>query len=752
MRTALQNLCSRMTYAIAVATLALVLASSAVGLPDGRVYELASSPPGGRNVDVYVPATLEDVTGTYQLHGIHAFASLPFEVASSGEAVVYAGDPPVTGGTGYVGESLGNEYLARRLPDGGWTQAALEGEDTGDYVDFSNDLSVGILAGGEVPGAGNPPGYTDWYAHATASGVEGAYHPFFTATPDRSSLELGPAETSKSYMLYAGGNSGTSAVPAFTDLLFEANAGVLEGEGQLEKELGADVEQEISEGRDSEFVHYLYDTVAGRPHLVDVLPDGKLAPGATYGSLEERDAQGFTYPGLTHAISADGSRAFWTLAPRAEQSEGPIVNRSEGIYVRENPAQPQSPFVNGDECTVPADACTVQVGPSGSIFQTASADGSKVFFTSANEELYEYDLETRETTGLAPGVKVVGVAGASEDGEYVYYIDAAGNVELWHGGVTTLVAAEAGLGGVSPFGQGEASGGFHNDYITDLGSRTAEVTPDGRSLIFMSQKSLTHYNNVLEVEGVPQALDEVFLYEAATGGLTCVSCNPSGEPPVPVEADITIEQQAGQPAGAFFPLGGHPTGQPQSITADGSRVFFDSTEPLVPQDKNGWIDVYEWERDGMGSCRTSGGCIYLLSGGVDRENSYLIGSSASGDDVFFISRAQLTRADHGNDDSVVYDARVDGYQPPAPSLCSGTGCQGVPPPPPIFATPPSVTFNGVGNFPPPPPPVVKKSTKKAVKCARGKRRSHSKCITTHHRKKKTKAKKASRATSDRRGD
>ena len=709
---------SCMTCAIAVATLALVFASPAAGLPDGRVYELASSPPGGHDVDVYVPSTMQDVSGTHQIHGIQAFLSLPFEVASSGEAVAYAGDPPVTGGTGNVGESQGNEYLARRLPEGGWTQAALEAEDTGRYVDFSSDLSVGVLGGGEVPGAGTPPGYFDWYAHPTASGVEGAYRPFFTTIPDRSSQEFGNGETSKSGMLYAGGNSGTRAVPAFTDLLFETNAGVLEGEGQLEKELGEDVEREVKEGRDSKLVHYLYDTVAGRPHLVDVLPDGKPASGATYGSLEENSAQGFTYPGLTHVISADGSRVFWTWAPNAEEGE-PILNRSEGIYVRENPAQPQSPL-NGQECTVPADACTVQVAPSGSIFQTASADGSKVFFTNANEELYEYDLETHKTTGLAPGVKVAGVAGVSENGEYVYYVDAKGNIELWHDGATTPVAAEAGLGGVSPF----PSGSFHNDYITELGSRTAEVTPDGHSLIFMSQQSLTGYDNVLEVEGVRQTLDEVFLYEATTGRLTCVSCNPSGKPPVSVEANILIEQQLGQPAGAFFPLSGQPTYQPQSITADGGRVFFDSTEPLVPQDQNGWIDVYEWERDGTGSCTSSGGCIYLLSGGTDRENSYLIGPSASGDDAFFISRAQLTRADHGNDDSVVYDARVNGYQPPAPSLCSGTGCQGVPPPPPIFATPASVTFNGAGNFPPPPVEVAKRT----VKCKRGKKLSHGRCV------------------------
>ncbi|HEV3321558.1 MAG TPA: hypothetical protein VG147_05130 [Solirubrobacteraceae bacterium] len=744
----MQNLCSLTIYVTAVATLALVSVSPAAGLPDGRVYELVSSPPGGHDVDVYVQSTIEDLTNN-QEHGIRT--ALPFEVAPSGEAVVYAGDPPVTGGTGSVGEANGNEYLARHLPEGGWTQAALEGDDTGKYVDFSSDLSVGFTGGGEVPGSGTPPGYFDWYAHATANGAEGEYHPFFTATPDRSSRELRFAQGGGEGERYAGGNSGTNAVPAFTNLLFEANGGILEGEGQLEKELDEDVEQEVKEGRDSKFVHYLYDTVAGQPHLVDMLPDGRVAPGATYGSLEGETSIGYTNPDLTHVISADGSRIFWTWAPNVEETGGPVLNRSEGIYVRENPTQPQSPL-NGDECTVPADACTVQVAPSGSIFQTASADGSKVFFTNVNEELDEYDLETGETTELAPGVKVAGVAGTSEDGEYVYYVDAKGNIELWHDSATTLVAAEAGLSGVSPYLSGIGGEGFHGDYITELGSRTAEVTPDGHSLIFMSTARLTGYDNVLE--GAPPVgsmpLDEVFLYEAEAGRLTCVSCNPSGQPPVRVEAETAIES-SGQLVGAFFPISGQPTYQPQSIAADGSRVFFDSAEPLVPQDQNGWIDVYEWERDGVGSCTSSGGCIYLLSGGTDRENSYLIGASASGDDVFFISRAQLTRADDGSDDSVVYDARVNGYQPPAPPLCSGTGCQGVPPPPPIFATPASVTFNGPGNFSPPPPVEVAKRT---VKCRAGKKLSHGRCVKarTAKRKMKGRTKRVKRVTkADQRG-
>jgi len=56
----------------------------------------------------------------------------------------------------------------------------------------------------------------------------------------------------------------------------------------------------------------------------------------------------------------------------------------------------------------------------------------------------------------------------------------------------------------------------------------------------------------------------------------------------------------------------------------------------------------------------------LISSGTDPDNTYLLGSSASGNDVFVITRAQLVAADHnGNDD--VYDARVGGVQQPTPA-------------------------------------------------------------------------------------
>jgi len=300
---------------------------------------------------------------------------------------------------------------------------------------------------------------------------------------------------------------------------------------------------------------------------------------------------------------------------------------------------------------------------------------------------------------------------------------------------------------VAPLGRCGGEEQCQGDWQADGGHRTAEVTPDGQGLVFMSDQPLTGYDNAAQ-QSNNGPIDEVFVYDAPSEMLRCVSCNPSGEPPVLTEFNTHYFDQ---PIGGFIPTSRSVAGeQPLVISEDGDKVFFDSGEPLLPTATNGWLNVYEWERAGTpgGSCpegAPGGGCVYLLSSGTDPENSYLIGADASGDNAFFVTRAQLTPADRGNEGDVVYDARVDGVQPPAAAACEGTGCQGVPPTPPIFATPSSVTFNGIGNFPPPggrPINPVKPKTE-TVKCAKGKHLSHNKCVKSKHKKKKkSKAKKS----------
>ena len=244
------------------------------------------------------------------------------------------------------------------------------------------------------------------------------------------------------------------------------------------------------------------------------------------------------------------------------------------------------------------------------------------------------------------------------------------------------------------------------DWSPYLADRTAEVTPDGQSLVFISTRSLTGYDNLHEVQHKTLPAAEVFVYDAATdegrGALSCASCDPSGAPPSPVVGQEGKEQ--------LLPTSLQSTYTPRWISEDGSRVFFQTPEPLVSQDSDNTWDVYEWEREGSSSCPAAtskyGGCVFLLSGGSGSYPSMLVEASASGGDVFFDTHDRLVPRD-GYNNLKLYDAHECTNTSPClretSQVCQGAGCQGVPPVPPIFATPSSVTFNGTGNFPSPAP-------------------------------------------------
>jgi hypothetical protein len=759
-------------------------------LPDNRVYEPVSPVATEGSSSVYIP----EVGGTYLTgNGEHGIPTRrPFEVAPDGEAVVYSGDPPEVGPGARTGLDNGATYLATRSAGGGWSASDLQPPETIDpsYVTFSGDLSVGILdaLGGRIAGAGGPAGYEDLYAHPTAGGD---YAPLFTRTPPNRT----PEEFNRG-IVYAGANAGAFGVTAASHELFEASDALLEGSGALESELtqavkGTVEEQESlsseakklneehreSDAREKEALEtgkeearVLYDTVDGRPVLVSVLPNGKPDVDASFGSLpsEYMFQQGSKAPGFSpQLISTDGSRIFWTAGEVAVTKGITAFQRPLAIYVRENDAQPQSP-VEGGKCSVPADACTLLVAEGDEpTFLTASSDGSVVFYTNNQGNLYSFDVETGQTSDLSVAVdpsepaRVRGVLGASENGEYVYF--AAGgvlasnknsqgetatrgscepaeereekeeegrgqivagracNVYVYHAGepLRFIASLPAGDGGdseaVVPL-DGGGAGLESGDWQAAANYRTAQVTPDGRDLVFMANRDLTGYDSELTafnpIEGYEDeeswGLQEVYLYEAQTATLRCVSCNPSGEAPVTTEFN-RYEHSGGTPVGAFIPTADTSSArvQPRVISAKGSRIFFDSGEPLSPAVTNGWLNVYEWEAPGEGSCMAAsssysdqtGGCTFVLSGGVYPESSYLIGADETGDNVFFITRAQLSGTDR-NESMDVYDARVGGVEPASPSACQGTGCQGVPPAPPIFSTPASSTFTGSGNYPP----------------------------------------------------
>ncbi len=699
------------------------------GAPDGRVFEMVT-PVENRNANVYVPELFEGKI----FEGVHT--KFPFQVSEGGDAVAYVGDAS-SPGVGAGGSGLGNEYLARRSPVGGWVQENIQppGTEFTEFQGFSNDLSVGVVGSGDAGRPDEPPlvqgapddGYHVLYARDNdATGGGDPYRALFSTPLNKGPKEFGADQVVTDGMsgepgsvAFAGGSAG------FGDLLFEANDSLIPGEGVLERELDQDVKQEIAGGEDS---NYLYDSTPNGLSLVNIV-EGKVVPDATFGApppLERGKYGQYNEPDFDGDVSADGKWVFWTDL------------KTGVVYAR----------VDGDN--------TVQISAGPARYWTSAENGKYVFYTEGEagggEALYRsVDGETVVRERLTPPVAgVLGVIGTSHDGETVYFVAegslAAGatsgepNLYLLQGsgtgwGTPVFVATLSREDGeiASPYGP-EALDDVYaglkiGDWQPGLGQRTAQVTPDGESVVFVSNRSLP-------VVGFPHGFpndgfDEVYLFNATSNSLFCVSCSSSGESP-PSLGEFGPGNFPLYDAAGFLPISWDDTAQYKWVSDDGDRVFFDSAEPLVAQDTNGKQDVYEWEREGTGGCAegsgVNGGCVYLLSGGVSVSDSWLIGSSSTGDDVFVITRAHLTSLPVGEAFNL-YDARVGGVPAVQSPECTGTGCQGAPESPPVFATPASQTFNGVGNFVNPTETTTPPKAKSKVKAhkkhkKRNKRKKH----------------------------
>lgn len=435
----------------------------------------------------------------------------------------------------------------------------------------------------------------------------------------------------------------------------------------------------------------LYEWDGSRPpgqelSLAGVLPDGKAPTGGSFagpgGPALGGGKGGATGEFYTQdTISADGSRVFFSDAGTGR------------IYMREPEAAR----------TIP-----VSAGVEPAYWRAATADGSEVFYTEG-EDLYRFDVasETREalTSGAAGVLGTLGIA--TETGSYAYFVATGaladnengnkekavvgeGNLYEWHDGDTLFVAR---LSTEDLYDEYNWRGFYRAnlDFAPATGEKSSRVTPDGKTVLFTSQERLTGYDNAGQ--------GELYLYDATDSKRTCVSCNPSGAPATSeayLAGNLSIAAAPGR--NAFLT---------RNLSEGGSRVFFQTKEALVPQDTNGQTDVYEWEREGTGSCEhpstRSGGCLYLISTGQSSQPSYFGDASANGGDVFFFTRQPLVGQDR-DENYDVYDARVGGgitAQNPSPTTsCTGEGCLGPLDSSPVLGAPSSTTLTGEGNLAP----------------------------------------------------
>lgn len=501
----------------------------------------------------------------------------------------------------------------------------------------------------------------------------------------------------------------------------------------------------------------LYEWSAGAPaaealQMISVLPASE-GGGPTKTFYNYVGTAGFSgrYTGNRHAISDDGSRIFWSGGDSTPVEALYMRDMLKRETVRLDVPQPGAPSV-----------------PSGSGYlmlpQIASSDGSKVFFTgegrsltaqsgTKGRDLYECEMLeeagkwtcrltdlTPQSMGHSAEVQHM-VLGASEDGSYLYFVangilgDAAAhgaiqgtcenaslnatcNLYEYHNGKITFIASLIGED-ATDWGQGG-----------ELATVTARVSPDGRYLAFMSGGSLTGYNNRDASSGQPD--QEVFLYDAQGGRLVCASCNPTGSRPSGVQARefgglpsfakhnsnlADVGYLAGESWIAANLPGGDNLHSQESLyqsrlLRDDGRLFFNSSDALMPQDINGQEDVYQFEPEGIGGCTTSsvtfnarsGGCVSLISSGTSPDESGFVDASATGGDVFFLTDSRLGSQDYDMSFDV-YDAHECSTAVPcvpasvsSPPCTTGDSCKGAPSPQPlVFGAPASATFAGAGN-------------------------------------------------------
>jgi hypothetical protein len=431
---------------------------------------------------------------------------------------------------------------------------------------------------------------------------------------------------------------------------------------------------------------------------------------------------------VARAVSADASRVFFTL--------GGV------LHLRVNADQEQSP-VSAGKCTDPSLACTLKVSSSPAQFWTAATDGS-VGIYSVGGELFEYDVDKAlageaASTLIAKGLS--GEVGASEDAARIYFVSREEIGGEGEPGKPNLYLYEAGQSGperyrliatLDPLDLTTTQYwgfGLANPEPIRNGVR---VTPDGSHLAFVSTASLTGYDNTDAVDGRPAL--EVFLYDIETDELACIACNPSGARPQGREFgpdNGVIRRVAAQ-----LPPGETQTFAPRVLSDDGSSLFFESFEALLPRDVNAKADAYQWQRaadqaecDERGAelfVPASGGCLSLISTGQSPSDTEIADASPDGSNVFIRTAQSLLPQDPGQVD--LYDARVNGGFPPPPSPpagCEGEACQG-PVAAPEDPTPSSATFQGPGNLTQP--------TKK--RCRKGKVRRGGRCVPRRHKKSK----------------
>jgi hypothetical protein len=545
---------------------------------------------------------------------------------------------------------------------------------------------------------------------------------------------------------------------------------------------------------------YEYAAPASQPFLVGVA--GERESTALISRCGTEIGAGVKPSSHFQAVSADGRTVYFTAAKCLAAQNGGVKLPADSVYARvDGEAEDAHTVAISDptpsECGTggdPAEEACRKAPPAAAYFAGASEDGRLAYFASTRQltdsasedssasdtasdngchqatgqngcNLYLYDLAAEaghhvvavsagDSSGEGP--RFQGMLALSADGNRAYFL-AKGVLASNPGAALDVETGEAQL----------AEAGANNLYLYDADEEkvtfiaslpesdsrqwaslegalvSANVSPDGRNLVFESHAGLTA--DATRAEGPTQ----IYRYDAQSGQLLRLSIGARGfgDDGNSTKVDAQILE-----AGRAMRIAPVPARRDPTMSDDGRFVFFTSPAALAPgalaEQEIGTSqgqpvyaqNLYEWEANGAGGCVAEArGCVHLISDGRDTTEAFtnssveLLGTDAEGRDVFFTTAGRLVPADTDSQRDF-YDARIGGgfATSAAGEIClTADAChtEGTTPAPPQSHG--TAAFNGPGNV-------------HETKCRNGFVKKHGRCVKRHkkahrHRKAHKKA-------------
>ena len=492
---------------------------------------------------------------------------------------------------------------------------------------------------------------------------------------------------------YFGGTQGNQPSRSFGSLSVDGRVVFFSAEGhseagQCSAETHAPASNELLERVDNE--------TPGLAHTVLVSAPTPAACSSEACHAAQSEPQDAEFEGA----SSDGSRVFFTSAQQLSD------NASNGPGADKGKAGGECHLAGGAGCNLYESVCALPCGTQG---EEPAAKGRELIDVS----------EAEDKKPLVGGAQLQGVMAISSDGSHVYFVArgkladnpgvlGSGAVE----GQDNLYVYTTGrplrfIATLPPADEESFVEGRILEW--DRGVGLANVTPDGRFLVFESHAALTADDTR------PEGPTQIYRYDAQTGQVVRISVGQHGfnDNGNAGSTDPQAEPTIVPAFSGFLTAVGAARGN-LTMSDDGQYVFFQSPVALTPGALNevqvgtsGQLlagNVYEYHD----------GNVSLISDGKDttpnsvapgvETSTRLLGVDRSGRNVFFATASQVTPQDTDTNRDY-YVARICEEASPcvAPPVSPGPGCQGEACHPvagvgsPVAETGGSDTFTGPGD-------------------------------------------------------